>query len=455
MIIRQFFIPGIAHNSYLIGGTRSCLIVDPARDCEQYLQAAREEEMKISGILQTHLHADFVSGHMDLAAMTGAPIFAPKKGTCIFPHTPVSEGSVIEIDDLRVDCIETPGHTPEHVSYILTDKSRGNRPVAVFCGDTLFVGDVGRPDLFPGRAEELSLALFSSLHEKLLSLPDYCEVFPAHGAGSLCGRSISTKRSSTIGYEREFNGPVAISDPDEFTRHLTTDMPPAPDHFSRCTEINRKGPKVMNSLPAPKALTPDQLRTVIDEQSADIVDLRRYDAFGGIHIPGSWSVNSEANFSTFAGWTLPFDRDLILVGQNTDQITSATLMLHRVGLDRITGYLSGGMQAYTFAGYPCDHIRIISVHDLAVMRKELKNLQILDVRTGAEYGRYHIPGSVNILWADLRNRSFELDPEYPIAVICGSGVRSGMACSILKRNGYHNLYNVAGGNSAWIAAGLE
>lgn len=455
MIIRQFFIPGIAHYSYLIGGTGSCLIVDPARDTDRYLEAAREEGMHIAGILETHLHADFVSGHMDLAEKTGAPIYMPEKAGCQFPHIPIRQGSAFTLDDLRFEVRETPGHTPEHVSYVLIHQSRSDRPVAVFCGDTLFVGDAGRPDLFPGRARELASALYTSLHEQLMTLPDHCEIYPAHGAGSLCGRALASKRSSTIGYEREANPVLVISDRDEFIRELTTDMPPAPDHFSRCSEINRKGPVLLSDLPVPTSFSPREIRTLQKEGTADIVDIRRYDAFGGFHIPASWNVDAEVNFSTFAGWILRPDQDQILIVHNRDQVLKAVLMMHRVGIDSIIGYLSGGLQSWVFAGYESDHVHILSVHELAALISREPGIQVLDVRTTAEYAGYHISGSINIPWPELRTRSHELKPSGRVAVICGTGVRSGTACSILKRIGRHDLFNVAGGYNAWFAAGLE
>ncbi|MFH0968423.1 MAG: MBL fold metallo-hydrolase, partial [Methanobacteriota archaeon] len=450
MIIRQFFIPGIAHSSYLIGGVGSCLIVDPARDTDRYIIAAKEEGMLIAGILETHLHADFVSGHRDLADRTGAPIYMPKQADCLFPHIPVSEGSIISLEDLRIEVMETPGHTPEHVSYVLTHQSRGDRPVAVFCGDTLFVGDVGRPDLFPERSHELASALYSSLHERIFTLPDYCEVYPAHGAGSLCGKHLSAKKWSTIGYEREFNQAASMSDRDEFIQSLTSDMPPVPDHFSRCSEINRKGPTLLSELLVPEPLSSRRIKEILDEKATDVVDIRRYDAFGGFHIPGSWNVDAEVNFSTFAGWILPPDRSQILVVHNPEQALDATLMMRRVGIDGVTGYLDEGLQGWAFAGYASDHVRIISVHELVTLRKDTPGPLILDVRTSSEYTGYHIPGSVNITWPDVRTRFNELDTSRPIAVICGTGVRSGIACSILKRFGIHDIYNIAGGYTGWI-----
>ena len=249
MIVQQFFTKGLAHSSYLMGGSKTCAIIDPRRDVQIYLDAARSLDMKITHILETHLHADFISGHLDLAEMTGAKIYAPKSAECKFDHAPVAEGDSFEIEDMSLSVLETPGHTPEHISYIVTDRSRGSDPVSVFCGDTLFVGDVGRPDLFPGKAEELASKLYDSLHGKLLDLPDFCEVYPAHGAGSLCGRAMGAKRTSTIGYEKKYNGALQIEDREEFIKSLITDMPGAPDHFSRCSAINGAGPRLVRELP--------------------------------------------------------------------------------------------------------------------------------------------------------------------------------------------------------------
>jgi glyoxylase-like metal-dependent hydrolase (beta-lactamase superfamily II)/rhodanese-related sulfurtransferase len=453
MIIRQFFIPGIAHSSYLIGGVSSCLIVDPSRDSERYLAAAAEEGMKIAGILETHLHADFISGHREIADRTGAVIYMPEKAEARFPHVAVRQGTEIPLEDLKITVMETPGHTPEHVSYVLTHESRGDTPVAVFCGDTLFVGDVGRPDLFPGRARELAEKLFVSLHEGLLCLPDYCEVYPAHGAGSLCGRSLSSHRWTTIGYERRYNEALLITDQEEFISHLTTGMPAAPDHFSRCSDINRRGPKLLSDIPKPVSLSSRQTSDLIAGGTVEIVDLRRYDAFGGMHIRNSWNLDQEVNFSTFAGWILDPAREYILVGHQVSQIPDAVTMLHRVGIDSVRGYLTGGLQGWISAGYDSGHIGILSVHEMAVMLKESDPL-VLDVRSPAEYQGYHIPGAVNLPWADLRTRFAELDRSRMTAVICGTGVRAGTACSILARNGFTRISNVAGGYNAWIAAGL-
>ncbi len=455
MIIRQFFIPGIAHSSYLLGGVSSCMIIDPTRDPDIYIEAANEEGFKITGILETHLHADFISGHLDLHERTGAPIYAPKSAQCEFSHNPISEGSTITLDDCSISVIETPGHTPEHVSYIVTHLSRGDEPVALFPGDTLFVGDVGRPDLFPGRAHELASALYDSLHEKIMRLPDHCEVYPAHGAGSFCGRSLSAKRTTTIGYERRFNQALQIQDKETFINELTRNMPPSPDHFSRCSDINRRGPALVSSLPPVRGVNPRKGRELLSKESCEVLDTRRYDAFGSVHIPKSWNIDGEMNFSTFSGWVIPPDRDILLTVHRQEEIAKLIPMLHRVGIDRIIGYAEGGVTGWALAGNELDHVQTITVHELHGLLKSDKDLVVLDVRTGGEYAGYHIPGSVNIHWPDLRTRCSELSREHRIAVLCATGSRSSMACSILKRNGFSHILNVAGGYTGWIAGGFQ
>ncbi len=455
MIIRQFFIPGIAHSSYLLGGVSSCMIIDPARDPDIYIHAAEEEGFTITGILKTHLHADFISGHLDLHERTGAPIYAPKSAACEFLHQPVSDGSRFTLDDCEISVIETPGHTPEHVSYIVTHLSSGNEPVALFSGDTLFVGDVGRPDLFPGRARELAGALYDSLHEKIMKLPDHCEVYPAHGAGTFCGRSLSAKRTTTIGYERRFNPALQIRDKMAFIHELTSNMPPSPDHFSRCSDINRRGPALLSSLPPVTGIRPRTVKDLLAKGAYEILDTRRYDAFGSVHIPKSWNISNESNFPTFAGWVIPPDRDILLVVHSPEEISKIVSTLRKVGLDRISGYVEKGATGWALAGNVVDHVHTISVHELDRMLHAGEELMVLDVRTAGEYAGYHIPGSVNIHWPDLRTRCVELPADRQIAVICGTGSRASIACSILKRNGYSYISIVTGGYTGWIAGGLH
>jgi glyoxylase-like metal-dependent hydrolase (beta-lactamase superfamily II) len=339
MFIQQFFIPGIAQSSYLLGAGSTCAIVDPARDVERYLDAAGELDLAITHVLETHLHADFVSGHMELASTAGATICAPASGRCEFEHTAVGDGSRVDVEELRIDVLDTPGHTPDGVTYAVTDTARGDEPVAAFTGDALFVGDVGRPDLFPGRSAELASQLYDSLHEKVLALPDACLVLPSHGAGSLCGRAMGAMRFSTIGYERRFNAALQHASREEFVQSLTANMPPAPDHFSRCSEINRLGPALIRTLPELRPMRPAEFRERAERTDAVVLSVRDYATFGGIHVPGSYHVDLAMNFSTYAGWALPPERDLKTPSSPGDHCPFPSASLgHAYDLDHPGGF---------------------------------------------------------------------------------------------------------------------
>lgn len=453
MLIQQFFVRGIAHSSYILAGKENCAVIDPRRDADIYIEAAKALGVKITHILETHLHADFISGHIDLAEATGAKIYAPKSGNCEFEHVGLSEGDSFEIEDMKVRVLETPGHTPEHISYVVSDTSRGPDPVALFCGDTLFVGDVGRPDLFPGRAEELASRLYDSLHSKLLSLPDSCEVYPAHGAGSLCGRSMGAKRSSTIGYERKYNYALQIPDRERFVEALTTDMPPSPDHFSRCSNVNREGPAKLDTLPPIRGIPPSEFFGLAGKNDTLVLDTRCFEGFGGEHVPGSYSIDLGGNFGTFAGWLLPPEQKILLVSDSETHAREAVVWLHRVGLDNVLGYLEGGMFAWVTSGLPTAHVPQLSIPELHARSREAEPLVILDVRAPSEYESFHIEYALNIPVPELRTRYSELDPKGDIALICSTGHRSSMGCSILKQHGFERVYNAAGGMTGYNAAG--
>lgn len=453
MIVQQFFVKGLAHSSYMLGGTKTCAIVDPRRDVQIYLDAVKPLGMRITHILETHLHADFISGHLDLAKKTGAKVYAPKSAQCKFDHVGVGEGDTFEIEDMLLSVFETPGHTPEHISYVITDKARGNDPVAVFCGDTLFVGDVGRPDLFPGRARQLATSLYDSLHEKLLKLPDFCEVYPAHGAGSLCGRAMGAKRTSTIGYEKKYNGALQIKNREEFIESLTTNMPEAPDHFSRCSAINGEGPTLVWNLPVLEELDPEGLNRIAKSSNNLLLDVRSYDSFGGQHIPGAYHIDFGGNFATFAGWVLPSDARILLVTGDGVQPEEAAIWLKRVGLDQVVGYLSGGMFEWAKAGLPTDHVEQLSVEELHKMSTGDRKMVVVDVRAPREYEGFHIKGSLNIPAPDLRKRYKELDPNVPTVLICSTGHRSSLGASILKQHGFKRVFNAAGGMTGYSTAG--
>ncbi len=453
MIIHHFFIPGIAHSSYIVAGNRTCAVIDPERDAGRYITAAREMGLRITHVLETHLHADFISGHLDLADATGAGIYASRSANCAFPHTPLSEGDEVLLEDIRFSVIETAGHTPEHICFIATDTSRGQTPVALFSGDTLFVGDVGRPDLFPGRAEELASSLYTNLQTKIMTLPDECEVYPAHGMGSLCGRAMAAKRTTTIGYEKKYNYALRIRSRDGFIRALTSDMPAAPDHFTRCSETNRAGPALMRNLVRPVPIEPKSLAGRIQADDAILLDVRSYLAFSGMHIPGAWHIDLTGNFATQAGWILPPGKDIILVVDDRSQAEEAALQLHRVGFDRVTGYIEGGMLVWGTAALPISRVPVISPEEAHALVRSNKAV-LLDVRSQEEWQDAHVEEGIHIPWHDLRTRYTELDPAQQYVVMCRGGQRASIAVSILKRHGFDHIYNLGGGYTAYQRAGL-
>jgi glyoxylase-like metal-dependent hydrolase (beta-lactamase superfamily II)/rhodanese-related sulfurtransferase len=455
MLLKHFFTAKIAHSSYILAGKSGCAVIDPQRDVDLYINEARAMGVDITHILQTHLHADFVSGHMDLARKTGAKIYVARSANCAFEHVPLVEGDTVTLEDMALQVLETPGHTPEHLVYVVSDKSRADSPVSVFCGDTLFVGDVGRPDLFPDMAKELASKLYHSLHEKVLKLPDYVEVYPAHGAGSLCGRAMGAKWDSTIGYERRFNPALQIKDEAAFIRSLTEDMPPAPDHFSRCSDINRQGPARIDQLPVMEELNAAAFRERMADPRAQVVDCRSYAAYGSQHIANAWHLDLNGNFPTFAGWVLPTDKDLLLVADDYQQAVNANIWARRVGMDRILGYLDGGIPAWAVAGFPARRTKQISAAELHEMLTGREIFTLLDVRARSEYADSHIAGAINIPVADLRARHDEMNKDKLTVVICSSGNRSSLGTSILEQHGFSRIYNVAGGMSGYSAAGFS
>ena len=453
MLLKHFFTGKIAHSSYILAGKNACAVIDPQRDVDIYISEARSMGVEITHILQTHLHADFISGHMDLAKRTGATIYVAKSAGCTFDHVPLSERDRVEIEDMLLEVLETPGHTPEHLVYVVTDTPRSQSPVGAFVGDTLFVGDVGRPDLFPDIAKELAGKLYHSLHDKLLKLPDYVEVYPAHGAGSLCGRAMGAKWTSTIGYERRFNPALQIGDKKDFIRSLAENMPPAPDHFSRCSDINRQGPALISTLPVMEELEPKSFLEKMKDPGTVLLDARSYFAFAGQHLEGTWHLDLNGNFPTFAGWVMPLDKDILLVADDFKSAQMANTWARRVGVDRIVGYLDGGMANWTSQGLPSSHIETISAGDLHDMIVENSNFILLDVRAPLEFEDSHIEGAVNIQVSELRTRHAELDMEKHVVVMCSSGNRSSLGASILKQHGFRRVTNLAGGMSGYSAAG--
>lgn len=450
MFFSHIYTPGLAHSSYIIGGEESCIVVDPARDVDRYIKQARAWGKPIKAIIETHLHADFVSGHLELQKLTGAEIYAPRVANCEFPHTALADGEEFTHDSFKIKMIETPGHTPEGGVFVVADLTRGPEPCLVFTGDTLLIGDVGRPDLFPDIKDRLAKDLFASLR-RIEDLGDSLEVYPAHGMGSLCGRQLSAKLWSSLGTERIHNYAMVIRSEDEFIQALLTGMPEAPDHFARCSEINRRGPAIVADLPAPRAIEPAEFWRLVKGGHV-VVDTRDQLAFAGAHIQEAYALSLKGNYATFAGWVLPPDKPLLLVLEQTGDLDAALLGLRRVGLDRVEGYLAGGMTAWANEGLPADHLPSLAVPEL----KELYDageVAIIDTRLRSEYDRGHIEGSVHIAAPDVRHDHPALRQDQTLAIVCNTGNRSVLAASLLRQRGFAHVANVIGGTTAWSKAG--
>ncbi|NTW71774.1 MAG: MBL fold metallo-hydrolase [Eubacteriaceae bacterium] len=455
MEFKQIFTPGLAICSYIIGGKSACIVVDPVREVDQYLEISKSIGLPIKGIIETHLHADFVSGHVELAEKTGAVIYISEKAKAEYAHYAVADGEEIAFDTLRIKMMDTPGHTPDCGVFIVSDLERGEEPVLAFTGDTLLIGDAGRPDLFPEIKKELASSLYKSLR-RLESLGDQIEVYPAHGAGSLCGKALSSKLSSTMGTEKRYNHAFNIHPEEAFIEDFLEGMPEAPDHFSRCSELNRKGPAILSSLAKPAACQPKEIME--HAKSGDIiVDTRDQLAFGGTHIPGAYglSINGlKGNFPLYAGWVLPPDKPLYLVLDSNGDREAVQKGLQRVGLDRIEGYLGGGMAAYAESGLITARLESISVMEMKE-RFDKQELLLVDTRLKSEWDVGHIQGSIHCPTAYVRKRYAEWMGDKPVAFICSTGNRSLLASSLmLKLSGKKNVINVIGGITAWKKAGF-
>ncbi|HEX8814154.1 MAG TPA: MBL fold metallo-hydrolase [Terriglobales bacterium] len=453
MYFEQFYLGCLAHASYLIASEGEAIVVDPQRDVEIYLKAAADHKLTIKHIFETHLHADFVSGHRELAARTGATIYMGAAAGATFPHIAVSDGFQITFGKARVDVLSTPGHTPESICLVVTDEEKSSQPYAVLTGDTLFIGDVGRPDLSPNHTPaQLAGLLFDSVHTKLLKLPDATLVYPAHGAGSLCGKNMRAEKSSTIGTERLTNYALQIPTRDEFIRQLTSNLPARPEYFSQDAQINRGGAPALSELPPPAPISPAHLQSMLND-GAIALDVRPVDQFAAGHVPGSINIALSGQFATWAAIVLGLSSNPVLIAETPDQISEARLRLARVGIENVAGQLQGGIGAWKDAGLPLAKINQTTVQDLN-RDANTGNLQILDVRRDGEWQAGHIDSATHWALDNFRVSPPELDGRAAIAVHCKSGYRSMIACSLLQRAGFSNIVNVLGGFDAWQQAGF-
>ncbi len=455
MEFKQFYLGCLAHASYLIGSKGDAAVVDPQRDVTIYLAEAAARGLTIRWVVETHLHADFVSGHRELADRTGATIVFGRRAGAEFPHRAVGDGEEIRVGDVTLRFLETPGHTPESVSILVTESSPTHEPSKVLTGDTLFIGDVGRPDLAGSRGftpDEMAGMLYDSLHGKLLTLPDAVEVCPAHGAGSLCGRNISNETSSTIGQQRRFNYALQPMTRDAFVRMMTADLPPAPAYFSRDAEINRTGAGSLSALPQPAPLSPGEFASRV-RRGAVPVDVRPSSTFGAGHVPGSLNIGLAGPFASWAGSLIPGGAPIVLVTEDQREVGEAMVRLARVGHESVAGFLSDGIWAWENAGMTTSSLPQITVDELRFRLQEEPRLRLIDVRRPGEFRAGHVPSAVSAPLDGLAGHSGAFDPGSPTAVICEGGYRSSAAASALAGRGFPTLFNVVGGTAAWRAAG--
>lgn len=448
---------GLAEVSYLVGDDEegTAAVFDPRADVEIYLELARARGVAITHVFETHIHADLVSGARELCARVGtAKIFASHEGGASygFETEAVKDGDQFKFGSLVITARHTPGHTPEHVSYILAEEEHPEMPWGVLSGDSLFVGSAGRPDLL-GEKETAKLAAlqFHTLRDIYLKLPESTIVYPAHGSGSPCGAEIGDRLTSTIGFERAFNPFLQIDDVDAFTTHCVKTAPPIPKYYPRMKKVNAEGPEVLGGLPQVPALPPKQFKKAVQDRAGVLVDTRSMFAFGGAHIAGAINIGGSPMLSIWAGSLLDPDEPILLVLESDEHLAEIVRLFVRIGFTRFAGYLVGGMKAWDNAGFPFEQVSQISVHELQAAGGQM---QVLDVRTDREWKGGHVPGARHIVVPQLAQRASELDKSKPTAVYCASGYRASIATSILKRQGFQSVMNVPGSWHAWKEAGF-
>ena len=458
MLIRQFAIDGLGHLSTLIADRDAGLaaVVDPRRDVDIYLDAARAEDLRISHVVETHLHNDYVSGGRDLAALTGARHVIGAGAELAYDHHPARNGETFSVGALTFTVLDTPGHTPEHVAYAVADTSRADEPLLLFTGGSLLVGAVGRTDLL-GEEHAVPYArnMFRSLHEVILPHEDYVGVYPTHGAGSLCSTGIAATPSSTIGFERRYNSMLQAHEIELFAQQLLTDQPAFPRYFARMRPTNQAGPRLLGGhVPEPVPLDVDEVRAALADQ-AQIIDLRTPEAHAVGHVPGSLSIPAGSSFGTWLGWVADPDRPIVLILASVDDWDDAIRQALRVGYEHVVGHLRGGITPWVEAGEAIESSGRLSVNELRdqLSRGGSDAPLVIDVRQEREYADGHVPGSLHIGAGSLPDRLRELPRDRPIATICASGYRSSVGASLLRAAGFTDVSWVANGLPTWEAQG--
>jgi hydroxyacylglutathione hydrolase len=460
MYTQQFFVEGLGCASYLVGCEAEgvAAVIDPERNVQKYLDTAIARGLKITHIIETHLHADHVSGNTDLANRTGADIYLHEASGVEFDYKPLREGDVITLGDVRLKVVHTPGHTPESITLLISDTTRAEEPWLALTGDTLFVGDIGRPDLVgPDAAKELATDMHNSLFRKLLPLDDSLLVYPGHGAGSLCGKSIGAMRSTTLGFERKYNPALAPRELDEFVSFATSNLPEQPGNHTRIKSMNRAGVKPLGDVQA----KPLGIREAIPyfQHGAGLLDTRPKDAFVQTHVPGSVHLEADDQLSNRIGFIFPPDMPIILLLADPEHYEKVIYSLARVGYENVIGYLAEGLDVWEKMGLPLtagdiQDIQPAELNDLLSSGNGSRPV-VVDVREPWEYRQGHVPGALLMPLGQLAMRLGELDVEKPVAVICATGNRSQSASALLGQKGFKIVYNVVGGTTLWARSGLE
>jgi len=450
--VEPFVDKGLGNSAYLIGSrdTKKGVLIDPLRDVDQYLQAASERGLTLTHVLDTHLHADFVSGNRELAHQTGAMIGASAEAKVGFEHQPLTEESILDLGAFQIHVVTTPGHTPEHISFLIVDPD-SKTPSALFSGGALIVGGAARTDLLtPELTQPLARQLYHTIHDKLLKLPNEVDVFPTHGAGSFCVTPSSKERTTTIGRERQNNDLAQAQNEEDFVKRALTGLSSYPTYYKYMRAINQRGAKVLGGIPVLQPLAASEVKALVDE-GVLVLDVRHGKAFGAGHIPNSYGIRVDAPLTTWAGWLIPFGSRMVLVAESTDQIVAATRQLIRIGYDDLVGTLEGGIEAWA-RGYPVETMKSMDTKEL---RERLDEVMLIDIRQRSEWEEGHIPGAIHfeggrVAWEDL-----PFPHDKPLAIQCSSGNRSMSVSSVLRRRGYHNVIQVEGGIKGWQKNGFE
>jgi hydroxyacylglutathione hydrolase len=451
MKIERFEVKGLAQYSYVVSSEGVAAVVDAMRDVDRYTVYAKENGLRITHVLETHIHADFAAGSVALAEECGAELCLSgydegESYRYAMAHRAMRDGDAIEVGRVRMVALHTPGHTPEHLSFVVFDTEESERePVALLSGDFLFVGSVGRPDLLGDAAKDgLAREMFRSLHRRIAGLPDDVAMYPGHGAGSLCGAGMRPEAESTLGHERVTDGLFRLGE-EEFVREILESVPEMPAYYPRMKALNAMGAARLAGLPGGRALAVAEVAEMSRSGDVVVVDLRGVEAFAAGHVPGAVSLGAGASLSMWAGWLLDPEKRLVLVGDGGDEEVSRRA-LARVGLDRVEGHLAGGMAAWVKAGLEASCVALVSAEDV---KRRLHSALVLDVRNDKEWESGHIAGAMHVPLSGLAGSLGELSRERAVISVCGSGYRASVAASLLARAGFGDVSVMEGGMGAW------